>query len=271
MSDAAIVESNNQFVSLGRFVASDKPGAELYDGDGIAMCWAGSPLIFFNTFFLTEHVADPAELKRHLHAAAEFMRAKPQAGMFFICDDYLADQVRPQLDAAIVDAGLAPAMETIGMVGDFLSFDRSVKYSDLHFRRVTDEETLRSFADVNSDAYGLPLELMRGGLEGSALWKEHAFCYVGYHDGKAVSTAAVMESEGHLYVAFVATRPEAHRRGFAAATMRRALEAAHEATGLHRTSLHATQVAIPVYERMGYRRVTRVAGYTLGSAEESGK
>jgi GNAT superfamily N-acetyltransferase len=233
------------------------------------MSWAGSPLIFFNKCFLIERVANFAELKGRLHAAAEYMRAKPQAGLFYICDDYLSDEVRPQLKAAIGDAGLAPTVETVGMVGDFLSFERPVQCPGLRFERVTDEEALRSFADINSHAQGLPLEMLRGGLDRSTLWKERAFCYIGYHDGDAVSTASVFESEGHLYVTFVATMPGAQRRGFGAATMRRALEVAHDATGLHRTSLHATRAGLPVYERMGYRSVTRIAGYTLASAADA--
>lgn len=270
MSEAEIVESNNQFISLARFCASDKPKADLYDRDGIAMCWAGSQLIFFNTCFLTEHVTDVGELKRQLHAVAEYMRAKPEPGLFFICDDFLSDEVQQQLQAAIADAGLVHAMDTIGMVGDVLSFDQPVECPGLQVERVKDAEALRAFADINSDAYGLPLELMRGGLEGSVLWTEHAYCYVGYHDGKAVSTTAVIESDGHLYVALVATRPDAQRRGFGDATMRRALEVALEVTGLHRTSLHATQAGFPVYAKMGYRRVTGIPAYTLQPAAEGG-
>lgn len=265
MSDSEIVESNHQFASVGKFIASDKVGADLHDRNGIAMCWSASPLIFFNTFFLAERVTDPAELKRHLHFAADYLRSKSQPGLFFMCDDFLGDNVQPQRDAALEEAGLVPALGTIGMVGDILSFERAAECPGLEFKRVTDEETLRSFADINSYAYAFPLELMRGGLEGSSLWKERAFCYVGYHDGKAVSTTAVIANEGHLYVAFVATHPDAQRRGFAAATMRRALEEAYQATGLHRTSLHSTDMGFSVYAKMGYRRVTRIAGYSLAS------
>jgi predicted acetyltransferase len=81
-----------------------------------------------------------------------------------------------------------------------------------------------------------------------------------------VSTASVVESEGVLYVALVATRPDMERRGFAEATMRNALSAASEATGYRKTCLHATQAGLPVYERMEYTPVTRIVGVGLASA-----
>jgi predicted acetyltransferase len=62
--------------------------------------------------------------------------------------------------------------------------------------------------------------------------------------------------DGYRYVALVATDPAHQRRGYADATMRRALEVAAEQHGGAPSFLHATEAGRPVYERMGYAAVT---------------
>jgi GNAT superfamily N-acetyltransferase len=261
MLNAEIVESNEQYISIWKVLAGDRAGADLIDKAGIAVCWAESPFPFWNALFLTERMADAAHLRQRLRTAAEYMRARQHPGLVYVCEDYLRDEARLNLDTAVRDAGLEFSLDVFGMVADILPFDRPASHPELRFERATDEEALRAYADINSEGYGFPLEAGRAGLEGSALWKERGFAYIGYLDGKAVSTAAAFENEGQLYLALVATRPDMQRRGFGEATVRRALEAAHEATGLRRTSLHATRAGSPVYERVGYRRVTRFICY----------
>jgi predicted GNAT family acetyltransferase len=79
---------------------------------------------------------------------------------------------------------------------------------------------------------------------------------VGISDGRPVCSAAVMMVDGHRYVALVATEPGQQRRGFADAAMRRALENAASAHGEAPTVLHATEAGRPVYERMGYSKIS---------------
>jgi predicted GNAT family acetyltransferase len=86
------------------------------------------------------------------------------------------------------------------------------------------------------------------------------FPILGYESGEAVSCAYTEPIDGRLYVAFVATVPGHRRKGYAEACMRRSLEAAAAATGIHRTFLHASDAGMPIYARMGYQRVT---SYTL--------
>jgi GNAT superfamily N-acetyltransferase len=261
MPSRSVVESNNQFISFGRLLVSDRPGSEVFERDGMSTYWAGSPAIFFNLLFLSEQVSGPSVLNRRLRAAADYMRAKTQPGLLLVCDDYLDNEARAHFEMALEDAGLVAVMETVGMAGDLLAFSENVKRPDVRFERVTDEASLRECADINSDANSFPSELMREGLSGATWWNERVFCYIAYQDGEAVSTSSVIESDGILYVALVATRPEAQRRGLAEATMRHALKAAHEATGIRHSCLHATQAGQPVYERMGYKQVTRIVGY----------
>jgi GNAT superfamily N-acetyltransferase len=263
MPSLSAIESNNQFISFGRFLADSSPASEIAEKDGMTYCWTGHQLLVFNLLFLSEYTAGPDTLDKRLRTAAEYMRAKPRPGLFFVCEDYLDQEARTQLEMKIEKVGLAPMMEVTGMEGDLLAFDKAAELTDLRLERAIELEAIHHCADINSEAYGMPFELMREGLTGAASRKGDMFCYVGYHEGKPVSTASVVLSDGVLYVAFVATVPQAQRRGFAEATMRHALQAAHEATGYRRTSLHASSAGYAIYERMGYKPVTRLMGYGL--------
>ena len=82
-----------------------------------------------------------------------------------------------------------------------------------------------------------------------------AFAYVGYKNGRAVTTAATYVEDNSLYVGWVATLPKARRNGYAEAVMRHSLEEAAWSTGLSRTVLHATELGYPIYRAMGFRQV----------------
>jgi predicted GNAT family N-acyltransferase len=74
-------------------------------------------------------------------------------------------------------------------------------------------------------------------------------------DGAPAAGAFATPLEDALYVGWVATAKGHRGRGLAELVMRTSLEAAHRATGLDRTVLHATEAGFPVYVRMGYRAV----------------
>jgi ribosomal protein S18 acetylase RimI-like enzyme len=59
---------------------------------------------------------------------------------------------------------------------------------------------------------------------------------------------------GDCGIYWVATLPEARGRGLATALMREALADAHE-RGRRTSTLQATKLGAPVYERVGYRTV----------------
>ena len=85
--------------------------------------------------------------------------------------------------------------------------------------------------------------------------------YLGLDNGIPVSAAATIQTKQCLLLALVGTAPEAQRRGFGEATVRKALFEGAKATGLTRTVLHATPAAAPVYERIGFRKVTPIRFY----------
>ena len=102
---------------------------------------------------------------------------------------------------------------------------------------------------VNDRAYGLTdtFTVMLG--EG-ALDPAHA--YIARVDGQPAASVVTHDHDGDCSVWWVAVTPEARGRGLAAGLMRRALAAARE-RGSEVSTLQATKMGRPVYERLGYR------------------
>jgi GNAT superfamily N-acetyltransferase len=260
---ADAIESVEQLATVWRTMVLDRdPGADVRDLPGIAVRWADCGFAFWNCLTLTEAGADAALLERRLADAADVMRAKEHPGFLWLFEDLLDEGARAALDGAAGRAGLRLAFPGTGMAGDLLPVPDPV-HPDLTFVRVRTDEQLTAYADLNSRAYGFPLEAGRDGIGGSALWKNDVHAYLGLRDGVPVTCAGAVPAEGRLFVALVATDPDWQRRGYGEAVTRKALHEGARATGLTRATLHATEAGAPVYPRIGFRPTARIRFYGL--------
>jgi GNAT superfamily N-acetyltransferase len=117
------------------------------------------------------------------------------------------------------------------------------------------EPSIADIAAVNDLAYGTGDSFRRLMGEGAA---NPRFNYVARRNGEAVTAVVSHDHEGDCSVWWVATVPEARGRGLAAGLMRRALHDGRQ-RGCEVSTLQATRLGRPVYERLGYR--------TLGTIE----
>ncbi|MEJ0016698.1 MAG: GNAT family N-acetyltransferase [Acetobacteraceae bacterium] len=240
------------------------PTGDVRDLPGMGIRWADSRFPFWNCVTFTEPGIDGRRLAPLLGQAAAYMRGRTQSGFLWIFEDLLQPAARAALPAMAEQAGLAFGLTIHGMVGDVLPLQEPA-HPALRFVRVSTEEALMAYADINAQAYGFPLEAGRDGLGGSALWKTGMHSYIGLADGVPVSAAAVVETDFRLFLALVATLPAAQRKGYGEATVRKALFEGWKATGITRSVLHATAAGAPVYERIGYRKVSTIQAYTLAT------
>ncbi|WP_245740175.1 GNAT family N-acetyltransferase [Nonomuraea maritima] len=222
------------------------------------------PLAFWNAVTLTDVHPDAELLAQRLAQAADIMRSKERPGFLWLFEGLLDGESRETLATAAEKAGLAYAFPGTGMAGDLLPIPEPA-HPELTFVRVSTDEHLRAYADLNSRAYGFPLEEGRDGLVGSTLWKQQVHAYLGLRDGVPVTCAGAVEADGRLFVALVATDPEWQRRGYGEAVTRKALYEGARATGLTRATLHATVDGARVYPRIGFRPNSPIGFYSLAS------
>lgn len=252
------IESVEQLAVVWRAMVLDRdPDADVRDLPGLAVRWADCRFPFWNCVTLTDVGADAEVVGQRLGQAAEIMRAKERPGFLWVFEDLLGEEALAGL-AAAGRVGLAYAFPGVGMAGNLLPLPEPV-HPDLTFVRVSTREHLRAYADLNSRAYGFPLEDGRDGLLGSTLWRERVYAYLGMRDGVPVTCAGSVEAEGRLFVALVATDPAWERRGYGEAVTRKALYEGGRATGLSRATLHATAAGSPVYPVSASRRTHRCA------------
>ncbi|MFJ4358870.1 GNAT family N-acetyltransferase [Streptomyces massasporeus] len=257
------IESVEQLATVWRVMVLDRdPRADVRDLPGIAVRWADCRFAFWNCLTLTDVGADAGLLKQRLNEAAGIMRSKSRPGFLWVFEDLLDAPARAALGEAAEEAGLAYAFPGTGMAGDLLPIPEPA-HPELTFVRVTDDELLAAYADINARAYGFPSEDGRDGLAGSALWKSGVFAYLGLRDGVPVTCAATVEADGRLFVVLVATDPAWERHGYGEAVTRKALHEGARATGLTRATLHATAAGAPVYPRIGFRPNSPIGFYSL--------
>ncbi|MEU9352558.1 GNAT family N-acetyltransferase [Streptomyces griseoloalbus] len=257
------VESVEQLTTVWRAMVLDRdPGADVRDLPGIAVRWADCRFAFWNCITLTDVRAEAGLLGQRLNQAVDIMRSKKRPGFLWIFEDLLEDEARAMLREAADQAGLQLAFPGTGMAGDLLPLPEPV-HPELTFVRVTTGEQLRAYADINSRAYGMPLEDGRDGLVGSTLWKNQVYAYLGMRDGVPVTCAGTVEADGRLFVVLVATDPQWERRGYGEAVTRKALYEGARATGLTRATLHATAAGAPVYPRIGFQPNSPMYFYSL--------
>jgi GNAT superfamily N-acetyltransferase len=256
------IESVQQLADTWRAIVIDRGPGDVRDFPGVAIRWADSKFPFWNCITFNDQGANSQLLDERLTQAVTYMRQKSQPGLIWLFEDLLDPSARAGLPAAADRAGLSLSLTGFGMAGDILPIPEP-NHPSLRFVRVSTEEELMAYADLNSRAYGMHLEAGRDGLRGSTLWKSGMYAYIGLENGVPVSAAATVETNGCLFLVLVATAPEAQRKGYGDATVRKALFEGAKATGLTRTVLHATMAGAPVYERIGYRKVATIGFYGL--------
>ncbi|WP_158944243.1 GNAT family N-acetyltransferase [Granulicella sp. S190] len=250
-------KSNAIASSIWRLFAESFEGAEITARKNISINWADKPFSFYNSIFLTGSINEVAVLKETVDEAITVASRKSFPGLLSVCRDLLSESVQAQVDSVFAERGYSTVMPVTGMVAE--SCPRaSPGPASLRIERADDRGV--AVTDLNCLVYGLPLESGRASLLKIPLWQS-AFPYVGYEGDRPVTTATTIVHDDVLYLALVATAPDARGKGYAEAVIRHSLQKAHESTGLNRTVLHATQAGFPLYKRMGYQTVANFSWY----------
>ena len=112
-----------------------------------------------------------------------------------------------------------------------------------------------------STSFEIPHSVSASVYGSERAWNGSFQGFVGYSNGKAVTTAAAVITGDVIGLYSVATLPQHRRLGFAEAIMRQVIQEAQQTAGCHRTVLQATSSGYSLYEEMGYRTVTSFQVY----------
>ena len=243
-----------------RILASGRPTGEIREIAGVSIASAGVTFQMFNAAFLAASVASETDLDRRLLLASTHFNQRGQDWAFWSCDGWLDAPVRRRARKLFERRALHLSADLPGMFAERL-LPPTRPLPRLDIRRVSDEPTCAAFCQIGSTCFNVPLPWFREVFENPAVWREFAG-YVGYVNGEPVSTAATVIADSAIGVYNVATMPTHQRHGLGESIMRSAIERARRESGIERTILQSTAQGLPIYERMGYRTVTRVTVYS---------
>jgi GNAT superfamily N-acetyltransferase len=241
------------WVHFNEWCARQSNRGQVRDSKWIHAAWAHTTLIVNNLTAPAGPVSSVADLKACGAAALEDASPFALPWMFGIPEPWLPVGLE-EAHAALEEVGLRhlmymTVMECPGPLAEPL---RPLP-RDVVVKRVDSRATGFDALDLNSRAYGMPVEVTEDVLNAGVYFSDPAkeFGVVAYNaEGVPVSTATAIDLGDWMYIAAVATDAEHRKKGYAEAALRAALAAAPRKP----TSLDASRMGEPLYAQMGYQR-----------------
>jgi GNAT superfamily N-acetyltransferase len=154
------------------------------------------------------------------------------------------------------DEGARAALHRVGHVLDAAPSVMAVDLREIErpppgaLQDWTADGDVRQVGPLNDRSYAFGTDSFTRAFAG--LPPDELTTYVAHRDGRAVGCLVIIDHDGNADVEMVAVVPEARGDGIAGKLLAHALADAAE-RGLATSTLIATQLGHPVYERLGYR------------------
>lgn len=233
-----------------RVLTHGRQTGDVRELEGVSIASLGVAFQMFNAAFLSTPVESQRELEDRLRTAQLYFAAQKRSWSFWLCESWLASGLRRRLPQTFETFGLRLASEMPGMVTDIIR-PATRPTPPMEFAPVSDSRTMDHFRTIGASCFRVPPVWFAEVFDEA---RTHFPCWVGYSDGLPVATAAAVRSADTIGIYNVATLPQHRERGYGEAITRYAISQ-HPAS---RVILQATSQGLPLYERMGFRAVTRI-------------
>jgi GNAT superfamily N-acetyltransferase len=243
-----------------RSLAAFRAHADVLELPGVDIASLGVSFQMFNAAFLNSPVETPLDLEERLFLAKRHFARRNLEWSFWVCEDLIAGAVRKKLSHCCSKFGLRIASEMPGMVADRIA-PPPRPLPRLDYRRADSMAALRDFRAIGSVCFNVPLTWFSEVFDDRTESRPDFVCWVGYRAGVPVATAATFSAAGTTGLYNVATLPEFRSLGYGEAITRHALEKAAALAACRRMALESTALGVRIYERIGFRAVTRVLAY----------
>lgn len=233
--------------------SSNAPASLVRRADGVALALTGLPIRLFNQVVVESDEATDSAVEAGVTAARE-RGDRFAVNLRLGADDRLLPLMRR--------LGLVPLSEDPWMPGMGLHpipTERTESRdgagdSEHEIRRVADEAGLRDHIVTAAAGFEMPEKLLSAIMGPALTAHPDVAVYVGYVDGRPVTTGLGFRTDRTIGVYNIATVPDARRRGYGAAMTER-IAADGVAAGCDVAILQASPMGLPIYERLGYRTV----------------
>lgn len=248
-----------------KFFCRANEAGEARQMPGVLLISSGINYGVFNSALITDPVPDTASFEQRLLAARVFFGARGLRWSLWACEDLLARGVRRKQANLCERYRLQPLTEPPGMFAEALAPPGDDR-PRIEIRAVKDAVTRMAFCQIAAATFELPLSIAKEIYTQPGGWKSTFHGFVGYVGETPVTTVATVVDDGIAGIYSVATLPEYRGRGYAEAAIRHALDEARRQFGVEATTLQSTRLAVRLYQRLGYRTVTRFHVYLATEA-----
>lgn len=243
-----------------RVLAASRDQGEVRELRGVSIASANVAFQMFNAAFLSGPVESDADLAQRIVLASLHFERRSQSWAYWVCEDWMNNRTRKRAPRLFDQYGLRHSVDLPGMVAERL-LPPEKPLPRLDIRRVENGPVRDAFCAIGSLCFNVPLTWFSEVFETAAVWRRF-LAWVGYRNTEPVSSAAVVIAAGAAGVYNVATIPGWQRQGYGETIMRHALAEVQREHGIEQTILQSTPAGYRLYQRMGYRPITRVAVYS---------
>jgi GNAT superfamily N-acetyltransferase len=258
-ADNRIVERNLR-AAMGCFSRS-KPSGETVALPGLQLVYSGIPHAVFNAAMLTEPVLAISDLRRRLDKAQDHYRRRGQAWSLWLYEGWIEAPLRAAAISLFHDFDMQYSSNPPGMMAPHLKPVHR-KLPKLDVKPINSATARLDFCHVMSVAFEGPFPVLLEAYQEDEFWNADFVGWIGYRDGKAISTACTVTAAGAVGVYAVATVPQEQGKGYGETMVRHAVEHARKVTGVEASVLQTSMAGMPLYRRLGYRPVADFTIYT---------
>jgi ribosomal protein S18 acetylase RimI-like enzyme len=233
----------------------------VHEMPGVTAVKCGHDYPLFNIAMLNGRVTGSEhELTRRIALPSLHFSTMRQGWSFWICEDLLDPSLRKLKRRAFSERGFVPIAEPPGMCATKI-WPRQRKLPELSFQAVENSATRLAFCHLSSVVFDLPFPMAREIYDTPEAWRPDYVGFLGFFHDRPVTSAVISLGDGVCGLYSVATTPDYRGLGFGEATVRYAIEQARERFGIETCVLQSTLAGRRMYERMGFREVTRFTVY----------
>jgi ribosomal protein S18 acetylase RimI-like enzyme len=249
--DDLLDDAMRAFSFLGQGLVKAFPNAVIKHEEGIDIVWSGDRIAIPNCAFSIPGSTTISRLERSLKYVRNQFNELGKDGRYGLFDfeasSLLANHISgDRIEEVCLKYGFTPSQDAT-MVRHGGLFD-NIDFRDLEVKRVqTAEQIFQIFALFYPES--------KTDWSYSVDFYKSLYGYVGYVDGKVVTTATAHLYEGKVFLSAVGTHPDYRNRGYGTAMSKHALQMAMEQSGSTISLLYATQMGKPIYEKIGFRQI----------------
>lgn len=247
--DLLAAVNDNQRATFLKF-ADHVAGAETRQFGSITGVSLGFPAPLYNQLFAFE-----APAPENLDAGVEWLAGRDVPFWLTLPESVAeTDTVRPGEFGLVESDEVAPGMALASLAG-IPETDTAASIAE-----VTDPEALAEFARIFAAVFGMPEPLARRAYPESMLDDPDMGLFVGRVEDRAVACGQFVRTDDVAGIYSIGVTEEFRRQGLGEAMTWETLRAAREA-GCEVGALQSSEMAYPLYQRMGFGTVTTYRRY----------